>query len=99
MLFNPDWDKTDRVYNGVSLRVLAAWLETMPPNERYDFRNPFDCVLAQYMKAQGLPAVVEVPEDGWITDVSQGDGYDEDWTFGAALERARAVSSQDREAK
>ncbi len=100
MLYDPKWEKADKTHAGVSLCGLIAWLETMPPHERYDFMNPYKCVLAQYQIAQGIPendpaVAVPVSSDGWLTDIVQSTGKHKDWTFGAALQRARAALSQD----
>jgi hypothetical protein len=94
MLYDPKWERPDRVYDKVSLRRLIAWLETMPTDGRYDFCHPARCALGQYLAAQGFTGrdiIVDVENESWIELVAQGGGLPDDWTFGAALARARAV--------
>lgn len=102
MLYDPRWDK-DRVHGPVSLRALIAWLETQPADTQYDFCQPYQCVLAQHLQALGYPedkSNVQLPigedddEADWLNVIAQGNGVAaEDWTFGAALARARAALS------
>jgi len=82
MLFKPSWEVQ-------SLEGLITWLETMPADDFYDWHNcRGGCLYGQYAAAHGL---------AW-TDASKfraavySIAYQEPWTFGAALERARKAS-------
>lgn len=82
----------------LSLDGLIAWLETMPADGEYDWANIRGCLGFQYLTAVGLP-VDCCSGDYWI------DAHGRDhalpwlpdiaglvpWTFGAALQRARAL--------
>jgi hypothetical protein len=93
MLYDPKWE--DLEYQGVSRRELIAWLETMPPDKRYDFSNSLICATAQFLKSKGVPWLDRIVRFGGPGD-SRGRWLFEivgrrPWTYGAALERARAA--------
>lgn len=87
-----------------SVEALAAWLETKPATEAYDF---FDCnggcLIGQYLTATTGSSWTENGFDSWLDiddvhpvlcGVAQGSGevYRVDrWTFGGALRRARVL--------
>lgn len=98
MLYDPKWDK-------LSLSSLIAWLETKDPNERYDFNNMCgECMFGQYMKAVGIPwsfgprSNYAMVQDFFGATIALGDvrrrhfDFLREWTFGAALTRARALA-------
>jgi len=47
----------------IDLKELAAWLETKPAGEKYDYTNPHSCVLAQFLKSKFPEARVTVSPD------------------------------------
>lgn len=81
------------------LKGLISWLETMPANKEYDF---FDheggCMVGQYMASVGEPwSSVRYEQIVWSITGERDSlkfsiGHDRPWTFGAALERARALA-------
>ena len=99
---NKRWDR-DKISRGISLRALIAWLETMPPEQEYNYADSWRCVLGQYLASTGKDrddCVVrfgEPPVDrDWLYYVAFGYGplnvkkiFYPAQTFGAALERAR----------
>lgn len=97
MLYDPKWEKKDRVFDKVSLRDFVGWLETMPANETYNFTDPFGCALAQYLQARGCSMMESSIEFGPVPQPTD-DGYwlaeivrQQPQTFGGALKRARAA--------
>lgn len=83
----------------LSLSTLIAWLEKHPADEAYDYDNcKGHCLIGRYMAAHGY---------GWYEPGISYDTFclsERDWgfriavqrphTFGAALERARALREQ-----
>jgi hypothetical protein len=101
MLFDPKWQKNDLEYEGVTLSGFIAWLEMQDPNTEYEYINPMICALAQYRKHLGYSGndlIVDFspcrgrPSDPgeWLERIVNGRGGH---TFGAALERARALQA------
>lgn len=91
MLYDPKWEQQTKA-DPWSLNGLIAWLETMPPKTRYYFSDARTCLIAQYMRSQGQKKIAfychEIPEPfGEIANPVDGNE-----TFGAALERARALN-------
>ena len=96
MLFNPKWTKKEDVH---SLSSLITWLKTKDPEEMYKYVSSSNCLLAQYYRDKGFKAVHVTPDEvgygiwHWkklpdhFNDIA-GDGA---YTFGAALERAKAA--------
>ena len=72
MLYNPKWQQPDKVYQGVSLRELIAWLETMPANEQYEFMFAGICAIARFLESKGAS-----PEDR-VVDFGAGLTPDDD---------------------
>jgi hypothetical protein len=52
MLFNPNWNKKP-TRDWKSLDTLIAWLEKQPRDGEYKYMANTQCLLAQYLKAQG----------------------------------------------
>ena len=81
-----------------SVRTLIAWLEMQPADKKYDYTLPDRCLLAQYLKSHGehfycLDSFEAAAFFGDNSYVVQARGADNrDWTFGAALERARKLA-------
>lgn len=100
MLYDPKWErKTDRVFGGVSLQALIAWLETKPSDEKYDYGTPTQCAIAQYLQSRGYSEMESVIDFGldpqpcdegyWLERIMNATPY----TFGGALERARRAAA------
>lgn len=56
MLYNPNWNKK-KSKDWKSLDNLIAWLETQPADGYYCYTDSGNCMLAQYLRAQGKKAV------------------------------------------
>lgn len=92
MLYDPKWEKQDLQ----SIHTLIAWLETQAPERKYCFHDPENCLLAQYLKSNGL---TEYREFALCAEEAKAyfGGHGEQIlkgnprTFGAALERARGL--------
>src|ERR1700691_1845949 len=101
MLYNKDWDVKPK-QDVFSLENLIAWLETKDPDRHYDYTLPQKCVLAQFAKSLDINAKTF----GWMSYTVNGQVIDAEpyrqiangndagdkrlYTFGKALERARA---------
>lgn len=77
--------------NPFSLESLIAWLEKQPPDANYDWSDAAKCVLGQFAAAMGA-------DDAELESLSLSNiepfdnvALDSPYTFGAALERARAA--------
>ena len=96
MLYDPKWGKPP--VDPMSLGSLISWLETKPPHETYKYSNCYRCLLGQYFAAKGFREIVvgvsAVGLNGRSRPLPTGfnaiaaDGMH---TFGAALERAKAM--------
>jgi len=108
MLHNPKWDVEVKA-DPFSLESLIAWLEKQPADTAYDYTEPCGCLLAQYFTANGyadvavMPNAVEYTLAGLDMSANFSEGLEfaaigpentRDWTFGAALARARAALSR-----
>lgn len=107
MLYDPKWQvevKTDPF----TLESLIAWLEKMPADGVYCYTDGGACLLHQYYTSCGFKDVqvhgwgrwshsgakrIESPDGFW--PVSADPSLSRDWTFGAALSRARALLPRD----
>lgn len=97
MLYDPKWEKQTKA-DPYSLGSLIAWLEKQPAGKRYDFHDcNGGCLIGMYYIANG---VHNKSRDDYrpYTAVFGGshDLYGQvaatlPYTFGAALERARAA--------
>lgn len=108
MLYNTNWAKTHN--DVFSLESLIAWLEKQPSRENYDFFCQGACMLGQWIKNVDPLAKESPPRRGEepfhylvfgerrdfteFNDIAQGFGIDFDWTFGAALDRARKALAE-----
>lgn len=96
MLYDPKWEqKTDPQ----SLEALTSWLEQQPADKTYCYTDQGRCLAAQYHRHI---SVEYQPEIVFFT-ASKSDPFEYiiEWigvkhprTFGAALERARAIAAQ-----
>lgn len=97
MLFDPKWEVEVRA-DPFSLESLIAWLEKQPAGATYDYCDSQACLIAQYLKAQGVaefsitsPMLSPDPAIQQFARIANG-GRPID-TFGEALERARSAVS------
>ena len=99
MLYDPKWE--DLVYQGVSRREFIAWLETMPPNEQYEFLFAGICAIAQFLKSKGASPEDQIVRFGSVGTTCPNEGRwllhivgTRPYTYCAALERARAITTR-----
>ena len=101
MLYDPKWEQPTKV-DPFSLESLIAWLEQQPARQGYRYDDPANCVFAQFAKAQSWRCWFVFPRmrrsqklfHRW-PDIALGQYGDRTYgiyTFGAALERARAIA-------
>lgn len=94
MLYNPNWNKTSDPF---ALSSLIAWLQTQPPEQKYNYISSRRCLLAQYFRAKGFKWMVVLPKTlyhGWVKRTPFSNEFEivannKPWTVGAALERAQ----------
>lgn len=70
-----------------TLEALIAWLEKQVPAETYNYVKPRTCLIGQFTGVSLLSD--EVDERCFVG--AHSIAYDGEWTFGAALDRARAA--------
>ena len=104
MLYDPKWEKRRDPFSLVS---LIAWLEGQNPLEEYCYSSTGECLLARYFTHRGFNKVIMAagffyhwprpdalydmtPLPPHFNDIAKGKVR----TFGAALNRARAVAPQ-----
>lgn len=102
MLFNPKWEQETKA-DPFTLESLIAWLEKQPANGEYEFISHMKCALAQWLRSIDPEAESSHMKSSYCYDV---DGASHDfesfkdivgtlpYTFGAALERARALQAR-----
>jgi len=99
MLYDKRWDRTETKQDVFSLESLIAWLETMPPTQKYDWSRAETCLLGQWCASNGFSGrelrdkSIELgrwdQKHNALADAALGNVNE--CTFGAALARARAV--------
>jgi hypothetical protein len=85
MLYNPKWDL-------MSLESLIAWLEQQPADGTYQWEYPNLCLMGCYLKSRTDDFASfrnRYPDMPHYREIAA----QEPWTFGAALERAKAVQN------
>jgi hypothetical protein len=93
MLYDPKWEKP----KALTLAGLIAWLETQPAEGKYNYlcKNG-SCLLDRYITSvtgrPSRPTILHFEICGGSQELSTI-AYNQPWTFGAALERAREVRS------
>lgn len=102
MLAREEWSLPKVQTDVFSLESLIAWLEKQPAGRAYNFSNcEGECLLGQYMADIGEPWSLSNYERlaGRVDPSSRNGrfpiGFAWPHTFGAALARARAVSTRD----
>lgn len=97
MLYDPKWE-TKTKPDVFSLESLIAWLETMPADGTYNYNNcDGGCLLDLYLATATGKRSRPDPKTHWKT-CGGGENYlfigrTKPQTFGAALSRARALST------
>jgi hypothetical protein len=96
MLYNKAWGtKTEPL----TLAHFIQWLESKDPNEAYDYTSSSRCVGAQYLKYCGVKDYSVGSGNNFekyikgMWYIAKGQDAEKDWTFGAALERAKAIQN------
>ena len=96
MLYNKAWDtKTEPL----TLAHFIQWLESKGPNETYDYSYPDRCAGAQYLKYCGVGNYSVGSGNNFekyikgMWYITKGEDIEKGWTFGAALERAKAIQN------
>ena len=98
MLYNKDWDVKTK--DPFTLDNLIAWLETKDPTMPYSFFYPDSCLIGQWARNVDASAFNMQIEGSLVYKVNEerrnlSDFHpiasQESWTFGAALERAKAL--------
>lgn len=88
MLYNESWTAQPPVN---SVAGIIAWLETMPADGTYNYRNiNGECLMGQYGKSRGADWH-DVHSWFYHNDllfIASGGHITSDWTYGAALKRA-----------
>ena len=96
MLYDPKWDQQTRAAPR-SLESLIAWLEQKDPEAKYDYCKMQSCMVAQWLIDSGEERYQLLSRE--VAQLFGGRGdyivHMEPWTFGAALQRARAALTQD----
>lgn len=102
MLYDPKWEvetKSPVKPDVYALSTLIAWLEKQPTKKEYDFWDcDGACLISQYMTSCGMESLVwdEDRNSSKYTAFCNDTNFDDiafpsPHTFGAALERARAL--------
>lgn len=99
MLYDPKWEK--KVADPLALECIIAWLATMPADQKYNYGDICGaCLYSQYLVGLGYESGIKDAHSSrqlWKdlhNPQTIGVACDRPWTFGAALERARAVIAE-----
>lgn len=101
MLYDPKWEQETKA-DPFTLENLVAWLETQDPTTEYEVLEPSICLMGQFASSQGShdPEFVSMrlTDDlvGPFCRIAFGRLCGGPYTFGAALERARAELAKQR---
>jgi hypothetical protein len=90
MLYDPKWETQ------TGLAGFIAWLERQDPQQMYDWPTPQKCALGLFAKSIGRTPGDSIQDAVWAVDIQYSIAIHRavmeiPWTFGAALERVRAV--------
>lgn len=105
MLYDPKWEKTVKS-DPFTIEALIGWLERQPAEDKYNYNDcRGGCLFGLYMTTLGISwkeagascVVYDNPDiyHDFRQLVYQAVATCPPWTFGAALDRARAISSPD----
>ena len=84
-----------------SVENLIEWLKTMPPDRRYDWSRAKECLIGQWCESKGLKGDAlhrkscELGVKDEFYDIALRETHRS--TFGAALDRALAISPGHRQ--
>jgi len=86
MLYDLKWERPT-LDDLLTVERLIVWLETQDPETRYSIGSAHTCLIGQFCAAHGVadPPYIVPPVFGMIAM------FDIPWTFGAALDRAKAL--------
>lgn len=102
MLFDPKWEQQTKP-DVFSLAGMIAWLEQQPPETAYNWKDIHGCLACRYLQANGFISPAGEVGDRFQDTCGGSDGYgkialgslgDEEWTYGAALKRARRFAAE-----
>lgn len=106
MLYDPKWEKTETKADPLTLGAFIAWLGTQNPTRKYEFMDcQGRCLVGLYYLSVYGADCFDTGMRPLLGDVFGPRGTDRrerlyteiacarPWTFGAALERARALAS------
>lgn len=110
MLYDKRWDKKLPVTKAkpMTLPHLINWLKTKPADEAYDYCEPDNCLVAQYLRAQGYRWATCNSETythfSWLIPITHKlpEGFNKvaitpdfrERTFGTALKVAEELNQQ-----
>jgi hypothetical protein len=100
MLYDPKWEVQVKA-DPFSLESLIVWLEKQPAEKQYCYGDNGRCLLADYFTSVGYENVSvgacdfhhgpNLEMTAKFSDDFSDIAVNRPWTFGAALERARAA--------
>ena len=97
MLYDPKWGRKAKLrLKPKTLEHLIAWLERQPAERVYCFTNNGTCLLAQYKRSYSPRSTYALLDEFPRSFMFAAGIESDDWTFGAALTRARALMSDNR---
>ena len=86
MLYDPRWGHRDVL----TIENLIAWMETQDPNLRYNYTDPFGCVVARFLSHMRAERTCltgcEIPHS---INRALNTADQDNWSYGEALERLR----------
>lgn len=91
MIYDPKWEVETKA-DPLTLESLIAWLEKQPAEKKYCYMHDGICLAAQYNQSIGRKYETYIKEDGSFDAALELIASGGKWTFGAALERARAAA-------
>lgn len=96
MLFDPKWEAETKP-DVFSLAGFVGWLEKQPATREYDWYDVQSCVVCQYLDASLGEAERKQTYLSSVfpaIEIYHNICGRRPWTFGAALERARAIAGE-----
>jgi hypothetical protein len=90
----------------MSVNALLGWLNSHPPEQRYEYTNSRNCLICRYFDAIGeeYTNVYVATYDGkdgnsrdlpeHFNNIAVGNAVDRNWTFGDAAQRAKLVLAE-----
>jgi hypothetical protein len=102
-LYDPREFPAETVSPDFTVADVLAWARTKPADEVYDYGNPGDCALCQFLKETGQTRQGGSIGERYWTDLTgkvryiptdlnaAADGGGAEWTFGALVKRLEAL--------